>query len=139
MGQEGSSESEKAVLKALAEAKEKRAEEEKKKTYPISRFLTNPAAAATFSGGSGGVLGAGAGLAHGLTTAQALRGLGKGAILKAILGGALGAGVGGLGGYTSAAGLRGLGLRATRGRANMGQEGSSESEKAVLKALKAQS
>lgn len=123
------------VAQALEAAEmEKRAEGEKK-TYPISRFLTNPA---TFAG-AGGLAGAGAGVIGGLASASLGTELSKKKLLlRALLSGGLGAGLGaGLGGASSAVG-RGAYLRGLRGRAAQGQTGSSESEKKLLEALRGQ-
>jgi len=122
------------VAQALEAAEMEKQAEDKKNTYPVSRFMTNPMTHAGV-GGTGGALAGGT--VGGILGGGPAGGI-KGKILGALLGGTLG-GAGGaalLGG--SSALTRGAFLRALRGRANTGQAGSSESEKKLLKALRGQ-
>ena len=100
---------------------EKQASDDEKKTYPISRFFSSPAALAGYAAAGG----------LGLSLIDGA-GVGKGKAIRGLVGAGLGAGYGALAGSIS----RGAYLRGLRGRANMGQEGSSESERKLLEALK---
>jgi len=110
LGQKGITANEAKVLKAL-----KGKVDPKGKTYPISRFMSSPTAAAATTGGQFAALGA----AHNPKSAL-LMGAGG-----ALYGGAL------------QAGYRAANARANIGRARKGRKGTLPSDKKVLKALKA--